>query len=122
MKITKQAVLCTIQWNIRLIINVQIFVNELYQNIQVDFDVQTTAATTNSLYQTLVPTGDPLGNTVIYTRSPAETENYLDSHGIDLCKNPIIQRRTNEQEVEQEQRICVRYLQPPPLPRPGVMK
>ncbi|CAF1471686.1 unnamed protein product, partial [Rotaria sp. Silwood1] len=42
------------------------------------------------------------------------------NHGIDLCKNPqIIRRTTTERPPTYEQRVSVRYLQPPPLPPSG---
>lgn len=56
----------------------------------------------------------------IITRNPGETERVLASRGMDLCRNPNIVRRTiNDRPLDYEQRVCVRYLQPPPLPAPG---
>ncbi|CAF5148729.1 unnamed protein product, partial [Rotaria sp. Silwood1] len=44
----------------------------------------------------------------------------LENNGIDLCKNPQIIRRTiPERPPTYEQRVSVRYLQPPPLPPSG---
>lgn len=59
----------------------------------------------------------------VRTKNPAETERYLEEHGISLCKRPDVIRRTvMGRPVDYEQRVCLRYLQPPPLPPPGVMK
>ncbi|CAF4954953.1 unnamed protein product [Rotaria sp. Silwood1] len=63
---------------------------------------------------------DYIGDPTIVTRSVEETELYLGNHGIDLCKNPqIIRRTTTERPPTYEQRVSVRYLQPPPLPPSG---
>ncbi|UJR34596.1 hypothetical protein I4U23_027372 [Adineta vaga] len=57
---------------------------------------------------------------IVHTTSASETDRYLDSHGISLCKSPnVIQRTEYGASAEYEQRVCLRYLQPPPLPPPG---
>ena len=86
------------------------------------FDAAKITTNATSLYQTSV-VGASSTSDIVYTRSATETERYLDNHGISLCKNPDVIRRTVVgKPVEYEQRVCLRYLQPPPLPSPGVMK
>lgn len=86
------------------------------------FDGSKTTTNANSLYHTSI-VGASSTSDIVYTRSATETERYLDNHGISLCKNPDVIRRTLVgKPVEYEQRVCLRYLQPPPLPAPGVMK
>ncbi|CAF1284023.1 unnamed protein product [Rotaria sordida] len=61
-------------------------------------------------------------DTVIHTRSLQETNEYLERSGLNVYKdaNPqIIRRATNECPITCEQRIAVRYLQPPTVPEPG---
>lgn len=58
----------------------------------------------------------------IYTRSDAETKTYLRRQGITYCENPTVIRRTiSGQPVEYQQRVCLRYLRPPPPPRHGAL-
>ena len=86
------------------------------------FDALKTTASATSSYQTSV-VGASSTSDLVYTRSTTETERYLDNHGISLCKRPDVIRQTVVGKlVEYEQRVCLRYLQPPPLPPPGVMK
>ncbi|CAF5036501.1 unnamed protein product, partial [Rotaria sp. Silwood1] len=75
---------------------------------------------TSRLDRTTTISKDYISDTTIVTRSVEETELYLENHGIDLCKNPqIIRRTTPERPPTYEQRVSVRYLQPPPLPPSG---
>ena len=58
----------------------------------------------------------------IYTRSDAETRSHLKRLGITYCENPTVIRRTiTGQPVEYQQRVCLRYLRPPPPPRHGAL-
>jgi len=59
--------------------------------------------------------------TVIQTNSLEETDRYLE-RAVDIYKDPtpeIIRRTAMENPVTYEQRVLVRYLQPPRLPPPG---
>ena len=86
------------------------------------FDASKTTTNATPLYHTSV-VGASSNSDIVYTRSATETERYLDNHGISLCKSPDVIRRTEfGASAEYEQRVCLRYLQPPPLPAPGVMK
>ncbi|CAF3516374.1 unnamed protein product [Rotaria sp. Silwood1] len=77
---------------------------------------------TSRLDRTTTISKDYISDTTIVTRSVEETELYLENHGIDLCKNPqIIRRTTPERPPTYEQRVSVRYLQPPPLPPSGTV-
>ncbi|CAF3109059.1 unnamed protein product [Rotaria sp. Silwood2] len=63
-----------------------------------------------------------IDDTVINTNSSEETNYYLAKLDMNTYKdtNPkIIRRARSESPVTLEQRILVRYLQPPPLPPPG---
>lgn len=65
-----------------------------------------------------------VSESVIQTNSAEETDRYLE-RAVDIYKDPtpqIIRRQTTETPVTYEQRVLVRYLQPPRLPPPGVMK
>ncbi|CAF2696009.1 unnamed protein product [Rotaria sp. Silwood2] len=59
---------------------------------------------------------------VIHTRSLEETNRYLErsANNIYIDPNPkIIRRTTTEAPVTYEQRVLIRYLQPPTVPPPG---
>ncbi|CAF3663480.1 unnamed protein product [Rotaria sordida] len=59
---------------------------------------------------------------VINTNSSEETNYYLERLGANIYKDSspkIIRRARSESPVKQEQRVFVRYLQPPPVPPPG---
>ena len=61
-------------------------------------------------------------DTVIQTNSLEETDRYLE-RAVDVYRDPtpeIIRRTSVENPVTYEQRVLVRYLQPPRLPPPGV--
>ena len=61
-------------------------------------------------------------NAVIHTRSQDETNDYL-AKAADIYHDPnpqIIRRAAIDSPRRYEQRIIVRYLQPPDLPPPGV--
>jgi hypothetical protein len=62
--------------------------------------------------------------TVVQTNSIEETNRYLETAvGVYRDPNPQIIRRTlAETPVTYEQKVMVRYLQPPEVPEPGVMK
>lgn len=60
-------------------------------------------------------------DSVIQTNSLEETDRYLE-RAVDIYRDPspeIIRRTTTENPVTYEQRVLVRYLQPPRLPPPG---
>ncbi|UJR12098.1 hypothetical protein I4U23_016276 [Adineta vaga] len=84
-------------------------------------DASKTTNNATSFYRTSV-VGASSTNDTVYTTSAAETERYLDEHGISLCKGPnVIQRTEYGTSAEYEQRVCLRYLQPPALPAPGAL-
>ncbi|CAF0969127.1 unnamed protein product [Rotaria sordida] len=63
-----------------------------------------------------------IDDTVINTNSLEETNAYLarSASNIYRDRNPqIIRRATTERPVTYEQRVVVKYLQPPPVPEPG---
>jgi len=62
--------------------------------------------------------------TVIETNSLEETNRYLE-RAVDIYKDSdplIIRKATVESPVTYQQRILVRYFQPPDVPPPGVIK
>jgi hypothetical protein len=61
---------------------------------------------------------------VVQTNSIEETNRYLETAvGVYKDPNPQIIRRTiAEAPVTYDQKVLVRYLQPPEVPAPGVMK
>ncbi|CAF3963438.1 unnamed protein product [Rotaria sordida] len=64
---------------------------------------------------------DLAGSTVIHTHSSEETNEYI-RRSTDVYKDPnpkIVRRAGSESPVTYEQRIVVRYLQPPTVPEPG---
>ncbi|CAF3293549.1 unnamed protein product [Rotaria sp. Silwood2] len=79
-------------------------------------------STTNGLYGTTVAAREWTNDVAINTSSLEETNEYLRKSASDLFLdlNPqIIRRATIEGPITLEQRIAVRYLQPPPVPEPG---
>jgi len=68
---------------------------------------------------TTIATRDLINQTAIVTNSSEETSRYLEKYAnnIYIDSNPqIIRRTTTEHPITYEQRVLVRYLQPPPLP------
>ena len=64
-------------------------------------------------------------DTAVNTNSLEETNYYLEKSATNIYKDPnpkIIRRARSESPVTLEQRIFVRYFQPPPVLPPGVMK
>ena len=62
---------------------------------------------------------------MVYTATAEETKRKLASLGDSIYNDPnpeIVQQAVCESARRYEQRILVRYLQPPPAPEPGVMK
>jgi hypothetical protein len=62
--------------------------------------------------------------TVIETNSLEETNGYL-ARAVNIYRDPdplIIRKATVERPVTYQQRVLVRYLQPPDVPPPGVIK
>jgi hypothetical protein len=93
-----------------------------FKRVVNSYDASKTTTGATALYGTSV-VGASSTSDVVYTRSTTETERYLDNHGISLCKSPNVIRRTEVGEsAAYEQHVCLRYLQPPALPAPGVMK
>jgi hypothetical protein len=93
-----------------------------YEHKANSFDASKATTGATALYGTSI-VGASSTSDVVYTRSAAETESYLDNHGISLCKSPNVIRRTKVGEsAAYEQHVCLRYLQPPALPAPGVRK
>ncbi|CAF4224370.1 unnamed protein product [Rotaria sp. Silwood2] len=91
-----------------------------YEHKDINLSAFESTANQYSLYGTTTIAKDYSSDTAIVTRSVSETELYLENHGIDLCKNPEIIRRTiPERPSTYEQRVLVRYLQPPALPPAG---
>ncbi|CAF4356493.1 unnamed protein product [Rotaria sp. Silwood2] len=73
-------------------------------------------------YGTTVAAREWANDAAINTSSVEETNKYLRKSTTDLFLDPnpqIIRRATIEGPITLEQRIAVRYLQPPPLPEPG---
>lgn len=69
--------------------------------------------------------GEVTSDQVIHTSSSEETNRYIERSGGNVYKDPhpqIIRRTRTDGPVTYEQRIRVRYLQPPPIPPPGVHK
>lgn len=67
--------------------------------------------------------GEVTSDQVIHTSSSEETNRYIERSGGNVYKDPhpqIIRRTRTDGPVTYEQRIRVRYLQPPPIPPPGV--
>ncbi|CAF1021868.1 unnamed protein product [Rotaria sordida] len=63
-----------------------------------------------------------INDAVIHTNSLEETNQYLEKLANNIYKDPnpqIIRRATTEAPVSHEQRVFVRYLQPPAVPSPG---
>ncbi|CAF2633375.1 unnamed protein product [Rotaria sp. Silwood2] len=91
-----------------------------YEHKDINQNAFESTANQYSLYGTTTVAKDYISDTAILTKSVEETELYLENHGIDLCKNPEIIRRTiPERPSTYEQRVFVRYLQPPALPPAG---
>ena len=77
---------------------------------------------TTSSYGTVTVDNSIISDTVIQTNSLKETERYLE-RAVDIYKDrspQIIRRAATDTPVTYEQRVFVRYLQPPKLPPPGV--
>ncbi|CAF3980465.1 unnamed protein product [Rotaria sordida] len=86
---------------------------------------------TDRYYDDVGYTGDTYGwcgtrrwadDTVINTNSEEETNYYLEKSGTNIFRDPnpkIIRRARSSSPVTLEQRIVVRYLQPPAVPPPG---
>ncbi|CAF1080159.1 unnamed protein product [Rotaria sp. Silwood1] len=63
-----------------------------------------------------------IDDTVIDTNSSEETNYYLEKSGTNIYKDPnprIIRRARGASPITLEQRVLVRYLQPPAVPPPG---
>ncbi|CAF5131593.1 unnamed protein product, partial [Rotaria magnacalcarata] len=89
-----------------------------YNDLSYTADKYTTRGTT-------LATRDLINQTAIVTSCSEETSRYLEKYAnnIYIDSNPqIIRRTTTENPVTYEQRVLVRYLQPPPLPPPEVMR
>ncbi|CAF1058886.1 unnamed protein product [Rotaria sordida] len=59
---------------------------------------------------------------VITTNSPEETNAYLERSGSNIFRDPnprIVRRARSASPVTAEQRVVIRYLQPPAVPPPG---
>lgn len=72
---------------------------------------------------TTLVSADFSNNAVIHTRSEDETRGYL-AKAADIYHDPnpqIIRRAAIDSPRRYEQRIIIRYLQPPDLPPPGVI-
>ncbi|CAF1566991.1 unnamed protein product, partial [Rotaria sordida] len=73
-------------------------------------------------YGTTTIARELIDDTVIHTNSLEETNEYLERSGHNIYKDPnpqIIRRATTETPITCEQRVTVRYLQPPPVPELG---
>ncbi|CAF2404341.1 unnamed protein product [Rotaria sp. Silwood2] len=73
-------------------------------------------------YGTTAVASELINDMVIHTSSVEETNQYLKKSGNSIYKDPnpiIIRRATTEKPVALEQRVLVRYLQPPAVPPPG---
>lgn len=75
-------------------------------------------------YETAAVSSDLTHEKAIETNSLEETNRYLE-RAVDIYKDPdplIIRKAATETPMTYQQRIFVRYLQPPDLPPPGVIK
>ena len=77
-----------------------------------------------STYESAAISSDWTNEKVIETNSLEETNRYLE-RAVDIYKDPdplVIRKATMENPVTYQQRILVRYLQPPAVPAPGVIE
>jgi len=77
-----------------------------------------------STYETVTVSSDLTNEKVIETHSLEETNRFLE-RAVNIYKDPnplIIRKVAIESPVTYQQRIFVRYLQPPDVPPPGVIK
>lgn len=75
-------------------------------------------------YETAAVSSGFTNEKVIETNSLEETNRYLE-RAVDVYKDPnplVIRKAATETPMTYQQRIFVRYLQPPELPAPGVIK
>ncbi|CAF3368501.1 unnamed protein product [Rotaria sp. Silwood1] len=73
-------------------------------------------------YETTTVARELIDDTVVHTNSLEETNEYLERSANNIYKDPnpqIIQLATTDHPAAYEQRIFVRYLQPPAPPPPG---
>ena len=76
-------------------------------------------------YGTPAVVSDFMTSKEIHTHSSKETHEYIDQLSNDIYKDPnpqVIHRAALEAPIRYEQQVQVRYLQPPAVPPPGVMK
>lgn len=74
---------------------------------------------------TIGATSEQSTGAAIQTESVQQTNEYISRSGTSLFHDPnpqIVRRATTEGPVTYQQKILVRFLQPPPVPPPGVIK
>jgi hypothetical protein len=87
---------------------------------------------TNDIYQNnysssqnIGRAGDFIDNVVVYTKTPEETNEYLNKIGKDIhpiSKSKIIREVMPQSETINNPLVSIRFLKPPDLPPPGVRK
>ncbi|CAF0964998.1 unnamed protein product [Rotaria sordida] len=73
-------------------------------------------------YETTAVASELSNDTTIHTSSLEETNEYLEKLANNIYKDPnprIIRQATTEKPVTLQQRVLIRYLQPPAVPPPG---
>lgn len=78
----------------------------------------------NSTFATAAGTSEQNSAATIQTGSIQQTNQYLSQTGTNLFNDPnpqIVRRAATEGPVTYQQKILVRFLQPPPVPPPGVI-
>ncbi|CAF3883392.1 unnamed protein product [Rotaria sp. Silwood1] len=87
-----------------------------------DRNIQKYPADKYTPYGTTTFVRDAIDDTVINTNSSEETNRYIERSPGNIYKDPnpqIIRRAAPERPVTYEQRIHLKYLQPPAVPAPG---
>lgn len=77
----------------------------------------------NSTFATADRTSEQNSAATIQTNSIQQTNEYLSQTATNIFNDPnpqIVRRATTEGPVTYQQKILVRFLQPPPVPPPGV--
>ena len=78
----------------------------------------------NSTFARATGTSEQNSAATIQTSNIQQTNQYLSQTGTNLFNDPnpqIIRRAATEGPVTYQQKILVRFLQPPPIPPPGVI-
>jgi len=79
----------------------------------------------NASYTAAATSSEPTGGATVQTSSTQQTNAYLSQSATDIYNDPnpqIVRRSATGGPVTYQQKILVRFLQPPALPPPGVIK